>query len=39
MVWLRLGNTSNAALRARLAPHLQEIETALAVGEALVEIR
>lgn len=39
VVWLRLGNTSNAALRARLAPHLPEIETALAAGEALVEIR
>ena len=39
VVWLRLGNTTNAALQARLAPHLHEIETALAEGEVLIEIR
>ena len=39
VVWLRLGNTTDAALRARLAPHLTDIEAALAAGEALIEIR
>ncbi len=39
VVWLRWGNTTNTALRARLTPHFEEIETALAAGEALVEIR
>ena len=39
VVWLRCGNTTNAALRARLAPHLNEIEAALAEGEVLVEVR
>ncbi|MYE03205.1 MAG: hypothetical protein F4Y03_18410 [Alphaproteobacteria bacterium] len=39
VVWLRLGNTTNAALRARLAPRLETVATALAAGEALVEIR
>ena len=39
VVWLRWGNTTNAALRARLAPHLRKIETALEAGEVLVEVR
>lgn len=39
VVWLRCGNTTNEALRARLAPYLDEIEAALAQGEALVEVR
>ncbi|MCY3830536.1 MAG: DUF5615 family PIN-like protein [Rhodospirillaceae bacterium] len=39
VVWLRWGNTTNAALRARLTPHLGEIETALEAGEVLVEVR
>ena len=39
VVWLRYGNTTNAALRARLAPLLEEIESALTAGEVLVEIR
>ena len=38
VVWLRCGNTTNAALQARLAPHLTDIETALAEGEDLIEI-
>ena len=39
VVWLRFGNTTNAELRARLAPRLSAIEAALAEGESLVEIR
>ena len=39
VVWLRLGNTTNAALRAQLAPRLETVATALAAGETLIEIR
>ena len=39
VVWLRFGNTTNAALRAKLAPRLPTIEAALAEGEALIENR
>lgn len=39
VVWIRLGNTTNAALKARLAPHLATIERALIDGESLIEIR
>lgn len=39
VVWVRLGNTSNAALRTKLAPHLPIIEAALRDGESLIEIR
>ena len=39
VVWLRWGNTTNAALQARLAPNLREIESALEAGEVLVEVR
>ena len=39
VVWLRLGNTTNAALRERLAPHLETLAAALAAGETLIEIR
>ncbi len=39
VVWLCCGNTTNAALRARLTPLLGEIEAALAAGEVLVEVR
>ena len=39
VVWLRFGNTTNAALQTRLAPRLHEIESALAAGEVLVEVR
>lgn len=39
VVWLRWGNTTDAALQARLAPHLREIEAALEAGEILVEVR
>ena len=39
VVWLRCGNTTDAALRARLAPHLTDIEAALDAGEVLIEIR
>ena len=39
VVWVRFGNTTNASLRAKLAPHLRAIESALTSGETLVEIR
>lgn len=39
VVWVRFGNTTNAALRAKLAPHLRAIESALGLGEPLVEVR
>lgn len=39
VVWLRLGNTTNAALRTRLAPLLGEVEATLVAGEVLIEIR
>lgn len=39
VVWLRLGNTTNAALRAQLAPRLETVAAALAAGETLIEIR
>ncbi len=39
VVWIRLGNTTNAALRERLAPHLETVAAALAAGETLIEIR
>ena len=39
VVWVRFGNTTNASLQARLAPHLPAIEAALSDGEALIEIR
>ena len=39
VVWLRPGNTTNAALRERLAPRLDIVTAALAAGETLVEIR
>ena len=39
VIWLRFGNTTNASLQAKLAPHLQAIETALLDGESLIEIR
>lgn len=39
VVWVRLGNTSNASLQAGIAQHLPTIEAALAAGEVLIEIR
>ena len=39
VVWLRLCNTTNAALIDSLAPLLQTIEVALNDGESLIEIR
>ena len=39
VVWLRLGNTTNTALQAKLARHLPAIEAALRDGESLIEIR
>jgi predicted nuclease of predicted toxin-antitoxin system len=39
VVWLRIGNTTNRALRTRLKPLLPEILAALAAGEELVEVR
>lgn len=39
VVWLRCGNATEAGLQAWLAPHLTDIESALAAGEELIEIR
>lgn len=39
LLWIRLGNTTNAALWQKLAPLLPEIERAFAAGEKIVEIR
>lgn len=39
LLWIRLGNTTNAALWQKLAPLLPEIESALAAGEKIVEVR
>ena len=39
VVWLRFGNTTNASLRTKLAPHLRAIESALKEGDALIEVR
>ena len=37
--WIRFGNTTNASLRAKLAPNLRTIEAALKNGDALIEVR
>ena len=39
VVWLRMGNTTNASLRERLAPLLTTIAAALEDGETVIEIR
>lgn len=39
VVWVRIGNTTDSSLRARLAPRLPTIAAALEAGEALIEIR
>ena len=39
VVWLRFGNTTNASLQSKLAPHMAAIEAALMDGESLIEIR
>lgn len=39
VVWLRMGNTSNAALRAWLGPQMPQIVTLIGQGSRLVEIR
>lgn len=39
VVWLRVGNTSNAALQAWLVPQVPRIVALLAQGTRLVEIR
>ena len=39
VVWLRLGNSSNAALRAWFIPQMPQIVTMLSQGSRLVEIR
>ena len=39
VVWIRLGNTTNASLRAQLTPRLEAVAAALAAGETLIEIR
>ena len=39
VVWLRFGNTTNASLQTKLAPHLPAIQAALLDEESLIEIR
>jgi predicted nuclease of predicted toxin-antitoxin system len=39
IVWLRVGNASNTALRRWLAPLLPQIEQMVARGESLIEVR
>ena len=39
VVWIRFGNTSNASLQARIAPHLPTIGAALLDGEGRLEVR
>ena len=39
VVWLRLGNTTNRVLRARMGPALVEILAALGAGEDVIEVR
>jgi predicted nuclease of predicted toxin-antitoxin system len=39
IVWLRVGNTSNAALRAWLAPQLPGLVRLIAQGHRVVEVR
>ena len=39
VVWLRVGNTSNEALRAWFVPRVSKIVALLALGKRLVEIR
>lgn len=39
VVWLRVGNTTNTSLQARLEPHLSAVEAALESGEFLIEVR
>lgn len=39
LLWIRLGNITNAALWTKLAPLLPQIEAAFAVGEKIVEVR
>jgi predicted nuclease of predicted toxin-antitoxin system len=39
VLWIRLGNTTNHALVAKLKPLLDQVLAALAAGETVVEIR
>ena len=39
IVWLRIGNTSNAALRAWLVPQLPELVRLIGQGYRVVEVR
>jgi hypothetical protein len=39
VLWIRLGNTTNHALVAKLTPLLDQVLAALAAGETVVEIR
>jgi len=38
LLWVRLGNVTNAALWASLEPLLDEILSAFALGESVVEL-
>lgn len=39
VIWIRLGNTSDARMREALSQHLPQVIYLLASGESLVEIR
>jgi predicted nuclease of predicted toxin-antitoxin system len=39
VVWLRVGNTSNAALRAWLLPQLPDLVSLFRQGHSLIEVR
>ena len=39
ILWLRIGNASNRNLSSWLEPRWEEIVTALAAGEAIIEVR
>lgn len=39
VLWVRIGNSTNRALRSRMEPLLPEILAAFAAGEPIVEVR
>ena len=39
VIWVRIGNATNRALRMRIQPLMAEILAALAAGEQIIEVR
>lgn len=39
VIWVRIGNATNRALRMRIQPLMAEILAALAAGEEIIEVR